>query len=46
MSDLNHIEKMLTALEDHTSAAFDERTLRDMLAAVETGVAARKPRWT
>ncbi|MDY0356813.1 MAG: carboxypeptidase regulatory-like domain-containing protein [Sedimentisphaerales bacterium] len=31
-----HIEQLLAGLRDHASAAFDERTLRDMFAALET----------
>ncbi len=47
MSDLNRVEEMLTALEDHTSTALDDRTLRDMFAAVEQveEATARRPRW-
>ena len=35
MRPADEIGRLLAGLEDHTSAAFDQRTLRDMFSALE-----------
>jgi protocatechuate 3,4-dioxygenase beta subunit len=38
MRPAQEIGRLLAGLEDHTSAAFDERTLRDMFSALDTSL--------